>query len=213
VLSIGFAFVPAGLVVLFDSPVPLLRAPETYIILNASAVAVVVVDAVGNRQRWARSIHLPRYLQSASSYLASAVSFMGIASLCFTFWAILTALAITPLRVVVTLSPPLSTPGIHTLQDLDLVIALMATAVSLLLLVVVGVLAGGGSLGRVEQPELLLAPLRSLPLLVVDEVGLSLRLVLSPLVWLIPASYIVSEEYPAPKALAGDGLWALHRQR
>jgi len=28
-----------------------------------------------------------------------------------------------------------------------------------------------------------------------------------------PYSYIVSEEYPAPKALAGDGLWALHRQR
>jgi hypothetical protein len=79
---------------------------------------------------------------------------------------------------------------INLLQNLDLVIALFATAISLLLLVIVGALVIPESHDEgatAPAPSGFGRSLWTILSVALKQVSLSLRLVLGPLVWLIPA--------------------------
>ena len=186
------------------------KSPYTYIIINALFVVVFIFDVVDRlRNRDAASAsgtHRP----PAGVYGTLATDFAGLAILFYVSWFILDLLgpqtilhafglgSATP-YVTVDLRQALGLPGlpqnIALLQNLDLVLGYGATAVTLLVLGLVGVLsvAGGQGDGAAEaqtsdrSSASFGGGLSDVIAAAGNQVLLSLRLVLGPLVWLIPA--------------------------
>lgn len=213
-LTSGFAVVYAAEVFFNQSP-NFVREPWTYIVMNALLIGVFIFDAVDRRRATPQGLsgsatsgrlgnippRTPSQMQPFS-FGAFAIDFAGLAILFFIAYGLLNLLSAynfaqtgePPVHVVIDLHQTLglSIPNIRTLPDLDLLIAIASTAVCLLMLGIVGVLATatnqsqsehynssavrsfGGSLAHVAR-------------VASNEVLLSLRLVLGPLVWLIPA--------------------------
>ncbi len=190
------------------------KSPYTYIVINTLLLIVFVVDVIGRRLDRRGSAATPGGAQSTrgtqappGGYGALATDFAGLAILFYLSWFILDLLGpqtilhafglgnATPyvtvdLRQALGLS---NLPGnIALLQDLDLVLGYGATAVTLLLLGLVGILAVSGAQGAsVQAPDgaqsSFSGNLRNVIVASGNGVLLALRLVLGPLVWLIPA--------------------------
>lgn len=207
----GFALIYAGERVLNTSTKNFTRSPYTYIIINLLLVAVFLLDAIDHRRAHPSGFDTAVSAQARTipasenvpplSYGAIATDFAGLAILFFIAAFVLDLLGpqnlLTRLGlgkigqpyVGVDLNQTLGlhlNPPINLLQNLDSLVALGASAIALLFLGIVGALiipgnqdAGeasgfGGSIGRILG-------------LALREVWRSLRLVLGPLVWLIPA--------------------------
>ncbi|MFI5272606.1 MAG: hypothetical protein ACHQ4H_06175 [Ktedonobacterales bacterium] len=209
ILTSGFAIVYAGERV-FNSAQNFTRSPYTYIILNALLLIVFVYDALGRRRSRAAQSGTdgarPRPT-TRLSYRALATEFAGGAILFYVAAFLLDVLGPQTLfqrlgipRIGASSHYPgvdlnsalnlnLHTP-INLLQNLDLAIALFATAISLLLLVIIGalVIPQSQQTGSVTYGRSLDAIITS----ALRQVSLSLRLVLGPLVLLIPAFSIAA---------------------
>lgn len=177
----------------------------TYIIINALLLIVFIVDAISRRlpsrgsgSSWLRQL-------SPISYRALAADFGGLAILFFVAAFLLDLLGRrqvfqalglnpgTPYVVVdlnTTLGLRLPEP-INRLEAVDVGIGFAALAVSLLLLVIVGALtistAPNKAAAENEAEDRFGGALQGILGEAVDQTLLSLRLVLSPLIWLIPA--------------------------
>lgn len=215
-IASGFAIVYAGEAI-FNAeghkPGNFTRAALTYIIINVLLFVVFVYDAINRRRMRPSSLtaggvedaDAPRTRTSPISYGSFATDFAGLAILCFIAAFLLDTLGQRTVLgwigiklggpyVVVDLNQlfGLNLPApISHLEGLDLGIGFAAAAVSLLLLVIVGALTLSG--GENPAANLLRGEQRFGSVLqrilsqAVDQTFLSLRLVLSPLIWLIPA--------------------------
>ena len=201
-LTSGFALVYAAFVY-FDKADNFARSPTTYIIINILLIVVFIYDAIDRRRPESQGLqsstgHMPTTRRSSTiapfSFGAFAIDFGGLAILLYIASGILTLLTSNRIGVLNQAIHPInlgfSIGTISTLPALDLVVAIAATAVSLLLLGIIGVLAVagqgasessttavtsfGGALGHIFQ-------------IATSQVLLSLRLVLGPLVWLVPS--------------------------
>lgn len=211
-VSSGFAIVYAGEVLFDRSTGNFTRSPYTYIILNILLLAVFFYDAIDrrnvHRQRPNFGLDQARgtkaspgdsfathSLRSPISYGALGTDFAGLAILLYVSSFLVALISKQQVRgqayVEVDLNQSLGlhlSPTIARLESLDLVLAFGATAASLLFLGLVGVLASsavpakGGSAVRSFGGSL-----RTIINVAFREVLVSLRLVLGPLVWLIPA--------------------------
>ena len=211
-LSSGFAIVYAGEVLFDPSTGNFTRSPYTYIIINILLLAVFFYDAV-NRRRLRRehsSLELSparesnaspsdslvvRSLSSPVSYGALGTDFAGLAILLYISSFLVSLISRQQVHghpyVVVNLNQSLGlhlSPTIDRLEAIDLVLALGATAASLLFLGLVGVLASSSTQTRGGSAVRSFGGLlRTIINIAFREVLVSLRLVLGPLVWLIPA--------------------------
>ncbi|MBF6590074.1 MAG: hypothetical protein IVW57_06010, partial [Ktedonobacterales bacterium] len=216
----GFALIYAGERAFNTSTQNFTRSPYTYIIINALLLAVFFFDAIDRRRAHPSGLDAAvtahgtdggldaadRQPVSQLSYGAWATDFAGLAIIFYVAALLLDLLG--PQNLLQRLGIPrigsayvsvdlnaalhlgLNAP-INHLENLDLVVALFATAISLLLLVIIGALVIPD-----QRNEGATAPAtsdgygRSLGVILrvaLTQVLLSLRLVLGPLVWLIPA--------------------------
>jgi hypothetical protein len=183
-LTSAFALFFVADVAFFNGDPLLVRNQVTYLVLNVLLFVIFVTDAVDRR----RTPNTRLKLLQSNPYGLFASDFAGLAVLCFAAWALLNMLAgkVFGFSVTVDLSA-LHLPGIHQLQDADLVLALLATAVALGLLVIVGLIIGAAQSSS-RSPEAFWRVFGQVLVEAGDQGLLSLRLVLSPLIWLIPAT-------------------------
>src|SRR5262249_4257369 len=189
------------------------RAAITYIIINILLFIVFVYDAINRRLMRPNNLNASdsdnpnpsRQRRSPISYGAFATDFAGLAILCFIAALLLDTLGQRTVLgwigiklggpyVIVDLNQlfGLNLPApISHLEGLDLGIGFAAAAVSLLLLVIVGALTLSGgenpAANLLRGEERFGSVLQRILSQAVDQTFLSLRLVLSPLIWLIPA--------------------------
>lgn len=180
------------------------RSPLFYFVVNAAALVVFIYDAIDRRRTNRQALQGVVAKQGGTmppshpfSFGNFATDFSGLAILCYINYALLRFLATVPVGHVfqqpinLNLSQiGLSLPNIPTLYQLDVVIAVGATAVALLLLGIVGVLAVGRGSGADSSGAAVSSfggDIRRIANVAMNQVLLSLRLVLSPLVWLIPS--------------------------
>ena len=145
------------------------KSPYTYIIINALFVVVFVVDVVAAPAQSRRGLRTEAPRPPAGIYGRLATEFAGLAILFYVSWFILDLLGpqtilhafglggSTP-YVTVDLKQTLGIsilPGNSSLlQDLDLVLGYGATAITLLVLGLVGILSvAGGQSGSVRNPR------------------------------------------------------------
>lgn len=204
-IASGFAIIYAG-EAMFNAeghrPGNFTRSPWTYIIINALLLIVFVVDAVNRRRSRAATPGEQPSRRSPISYRAFATDFGGLAILFFIAAFLLDTLgqrrvlgliglgAKKPYYVTVDFKEifGLQLPNnLGQLEVLDVGIAVFAMAISLLLLVIVGALTLSASTSSTTGEERFGIALRRILWEAIDQTFLSLRLVLSPLIWLIPA--------------------------
>jgi hypothetical protein len=201
-----FALVYSGVITFSTGNGPQIQGPlsglvnnsNTYVIINFVLIAVFIVDAVlRHTQRRANTNGAgDQTAHNSPSFISLSADCAGLALLCLFMWVVLSLFehpeTVLPLLAIFRISQPaqlfrivVELPGhpfgIIFLKDLDLGIAFLAGVLSLLFLVMVGLLVDifrfRAQLGRF---------LRGLG----TQVFVSLRLVLSPLVWFIPAFLI-----------------------
>ncbi|HET8909566.1 MAG TPA: hypothetical protein VFN11_21635 [Ktedonobacterales bacterium] len=203
----GFAIVYAG-ERLFNAegkkPGNFTSSAWTYIIINALLLIVFVVDAINRRRAIANKPGAQPSRVSPISYRAFAADFGGLAILFFIAALLLDSLGYRRVLGLIGLGlganqrPYVAVDfnqlfglhlpnGLNHLETLDVGIAVVAMAVSLLLLVIVGALTLSSSSSSTTNEERFGTALRRILLEALDQTLLSLRLVLSPLIWLIPA--------------------------
>ncbi len=206
VAGIIYTFVTSSLALIyaafvyFDKADNFARHAAFYFVVNTMLVVVFIYDAIARRVRTGAldgSAQAMPAQMKPFSFGSFAVDFAGLAILLYIAYGLLNFIVSVPIgatQQTINLNLDqigLNIPNIPTLQQLDLVIAVGATAVALLLTGIVGVVAVagqgtgagsggaavgtfGGALGRIANTA-------------ANQVLLSLRLVLSPLVWLIPS--------------------------
>lgn len=201
-IASGFAIIYAG-ERLFNANKPgnFTASAWTYIIINALLLIVFVVDAVDRRRMKPGKPGTRPHRVSPISYRAFAADFGGLAILFFIAAFLLDSLGQRRVLGLIGLGTTqpyvtvdfnqlfgLSLPNqLNRLEVLDVGIAVLAMAVSLLLLVIVGALTLSASNTSVTGEERFGMALRRILWEAIDQTLLSLRLVLSPLIWLIPA--------------------------
>ena len=203
-IASGFAIIYAG-EAMFNAeghrPGNFTRSPWTYIIINALLLIVFVVDAIDRRRMKPGKPGTRPHRVSPISYRAFAADFGGLAILFFIAAFLLDTLGQRRVLGLIGLGTKqpyvtvdfnllfgLSLPNqLNQLEVLDVGIAVLAMAVSLLLLVIVGALTLSASSSSTTGEERFGVALRRILWEAVDQTLLSLRLVLSPLIWLIPA--------------------------
>lgn len=182
-LTSGFALFFVADVAFFKGDPYLVKNMITYLVLNGLLFLIFVSDAVDRR----RNPNPRLKLLKSNPYGLFASDFAGLAVLCYAAWVLLRLLAGTVFGVSVTVDlTPLHLPGIHYLQDADLILALLATAVALGLLVIAGLIIGAAQSGS-RSPQAFWGVFGQVLMEAGDQGLLSLRLALSPLIWLIPA--------------------------
>jgi hypothetical protein len=209
-----FALVYMGQALFFRGSNNITQQPATYIILNAGAIIVLLMDFSYRRTKDGRAARPPVGDPALNSpFLNLALDIGGLAAFCYLAWAILWVL--NALNYVTVNIHQLGLPGITYLQDLDLVLALAITAIALALTVMHGFLVNttdaqvGDARGIFWMQLLRLARYAS-------SQGLdSLRLVLGPLIWLIPAYSIgqfaiqTTTYFDSVATTGTQGLWGL----
>ena len=201
-LTSGFALVYAAFVY-FDKADNFARSPTTYIVINILLVVVFIYDAIDRRRPESQGLqsstgHMPTTRRSSTiaplSFGAFAIDFGGLAILLYIASGMLTVLTTTRIGLLEQAIRPInlgfSIGTVSTLPALDLVVAIAATAISLLLLGIIGVLAVAGQ-GAAESSSSAVTSfggaLGHIFQMATSQVLLSLRLVVSPLVWLVPS--------------------------
>ena len=223
-LTSGFAIVYAADVVFFRGNLLFVHDPLTYLVLNVLAIGIFVYDTVDRRRARPSGLEArgrsdpPGTPGRDMTYGAFAADFAGLAILGYITWGVLLVVAsgvIPGLQVVVDLNKyGVFIPGGRYLPNLDLILALAATTVSLALMVITGWLLVG------TDPTALSAGKfwQTVGTIVGDAMDgglLSLRLVLNPFVWLIPAFSIAVfsqqfAQYLAHPPITKDGtIWDL----
>ena len=201
----GFAIIYAG-EAMFNAeghrPGNFTRSPWTYIIINALLLIVFVVDAVNRRRPHVDKPGATPSRMSPISYRAFASDFGGLAILFFVAAFLLDTLGDRRVLSLIGLGARhpyvtvdfnqlfgLQLPNqLNRLEVLDVGIAVLAMAVSLLLLVIVGALTlSPATSSSTTGEERFGTALRRILWEALDQTLLSLRLVISPLIWLIPA--------------------------
>jgi hypothetical protein len=201
-LTSGLALVYAAFVY-YDQASNFARSPLFYFVVNTAALVVFIYDAIDRRrtnrqmlQGAAAKRGTPMPPSHPFSFGNFATDFSGLAILFYISYGLLSFISSVPIgREAQTINLNLSQlginiPNIPTLYQLDLVIAVGATAVALLLLGIVGVLAvgqGGGADSSGAAVSSFGGDIGRIANVALNQVLLSLRLVLSPLVWLIPS--------------------------
>ena len=197
-LTSGFALVYAA-EVYFNRVGNFARAPWFYFTINVLLVIVFIYDAVA--RRLPGSQHVNGQPVSANqmqlrpfSFASFATDFAGLAALFYIAYGLLNLIASIPIGldgkpINITITPAIG--NVSSLAQLDLVGGFAATAVALLLTGIVGILAvagqgSGGNEGSAGVQNFGGDALR-IANVTVNQVLLSLRLVLGPLVWLIPS--------------------------
>lgn len=226
-LTSGFALIYAGSAVFFTA-VDFTRNPYTYLFFRALLVGVFVFDVIDRRRAHPLGLSsgaaaTPSHRISGFSFKSFGSDFAALGALFYVVWILqdtlasqtvllalhlqgVTAELVPPGHAIVDLNAMFGwhlDPSVSHLESLDLLIALTATAIALLLVGIVGVLSiasqqPSAHISAATSPaqppsarafgQNLLAILRS----ALDQVLLSLRLVLGPLVWLIPAFSIAA---------------------
>jgi hypothetical protein len=201
-ISAIFAVLYAGAVMFGTRALDFTRNPLTYFVLNAVLFVVFVADVTSRRVQRSRKARAvadgePTGL-TAASYGATAADF-GAAAVFFLVSAllldllgnqfVLQRLGVTighPPYVVVDLNQlfhlNLRAP-VNLLEGMDLVLGLAATAGASVFLVVAGVLLPSGDEAGASNAPLFPSVVR----VALSQALYGLRLVLTPLIWLIPA--------------------------
>lgn len=171
----------------------------TYLVLNALLFVVFLYDAVNRRFGQpqpldpAADVGAPRAssqrMLAPFSFGAFAVDFASLAVISYVSWFLLTVVA--ALRVAQVDLSGAGLPGVATLGDLDRDIAVGATGMALALVVLAGLLAVtvGDDAAAVRGFSRLNMRIVGAAL---NDALLSLRLVLGPLLWLLPAFSIAN---------------------
>ena len=189
-LTSGFALVYAA-EVFFGGANNFARTSWFYFTINVLLVIVFIYDALARRLPGRRHINgqpvSERQMQiEPFSFASFATDFAGLAVLFYTAYGLLNLIASIPIGVdgkpiVITINPPIG--NISSLAQLDLVGGFSATAVALLLTGIVGILAVAGQ----NSVQGFAGSAGKIARVAANQVLLSLRLVLGPLVWLIPS--------------------------
>lgn len=191
-LTSAFAVVYAGELVFGVRQLDFTRNPMTYIVLNAALAGIFLVDLVSRRRPWAaqnpEAVPLGTYATVASDFGAAAVFFFVSALLLDLLGSrqVLQRLGLPagePYVVVdlnAALHLSLSSP-VNRLEGLDFVLGLAALAGAGVFLVIAGTLLPASEESGDGPAFPRLARDAS------EQALFGLRMVLSPLVWLIPA--------------------------
>ena len=205
-----YVFLTSGFAILYAADFSFFRRNNifvghgvTYIVINTLLFLVFLYDAFNRRharpqpldptagdEEPAGPLHVSRQPRLAPlSFGAFAVDFASLAVISYVAWLLLNAVA-SLLSFQVDISG-LRLPGIATLNDLDRDIAVGATGVALALVVLASLLAvtAGDDTVAVEQFGRLNVRIIGDAL---NDALLSLRLVLGPLLWLLPAFSIAN---------------------
>jgi hypothetical protein len=193
-LTSGFAIVYAADFSFFGRNNIFAGRGTTYLVLNTLLFLVFLYDVINRRLARSRPLDgiagdvpsdarlLPHW--SPLSYGSVAVDFAALAIIAYIAWGLL--VVIQPLLGVRIALSGFGVPGVGTLPDLDRDIAVGATGIALALVVIASLLAAskGTDTVAVRRFERL-----NLVILgdAVNDALLSLRLVLGPLLWLLPA--------------------------
>lgn len=196
-VSSAFAVVYAGEIVFHIPKLDFTRNPMTYILLNAVLVAIFLFDLVNRRRQHAITRRaggelspLSPYATIASDFAAAAIFFFVAAFLLDLLGSqvVLQRLGLpvhTPYVIVdlnTTLHLSLHSP-INLLDGLDFVLGLAATAGAGVFLVIAGtMLPTADEEGATEAMRI-----ERLIRVAAEQAIYAMRMVLSPLIWLIPA--------------------------
>jgi hypothetical protein len=167
--------------VFFNHHVGLFQQPGTYVVLNALTYVVFVVGAFAPQAPTAKSGD-PTGAGSAQSsvppaYARLAADFGGVAVVGYIAWVLNAQLV----------SGVLGVSGLATLQMIDRDIAVGATALALVVVVILGLLVSAATPAQGQAPINFVQALGRVLGAAADQGGRSLRLVLSPLVWFVPS--------------------------
>ncbi len=200
-ITSGFALVYAA-EVYFNQQPNFAREPTFYLIYNFLLIGIFIYDAVARRFRTTTPAGkpLPIYAQPPRNVFAVlAADFGGFAVLMYVAYGLLNLITLgpighnqTPINLSLQDSYGVSIGhNITTLPQFDLVLAIAASAIALLMTGIVGVLAVAGQPITPEVPgqgaRTFGGNLARIAGQAGNQVLLSLRLALSPLVWLIPS--------------------------
>lgn len=192
-LTSGFAIIYAADFSFFGRNNIFVGHGTTYLVLNALLFVVFLYDAIIRRLSQPQPFH-PSASDAVSepspqqlapfSFGAFAVDFASLAVISAIAWFLLNVVA--SLRVAQVDLSGLGLPGVATLSDLDRDIAVGAMGVALALVVLAGLLAvtAGDDSAAVQHFSRLNMRIVTAAL---NDALLSLRLVLGPLLWLLPA--------------------------
>jgi hypothetical protein len=208
----GFALVYAGAAFFFSRTANFIREPVLYLVLNIFVVAVFIYDTIARRlderrhpyaERWAGD----PYGEWAGDFSGLAILF-GISALLLDLlgphrlWGQFFQGLPQVIRDTGEVELPLLPGAFHTLESADVALALAAAGIALFFVVILGILSVIPALtpppalqrqtktGNAVQQ--FLGQLGATADLAIDRVLLSLRLVLGPLVWFIPAFSIAA---------------------
>jgi hypothetical protein len=189
-LTSGFALVYAA-EVYFNRASNFATSSWFYFTVNVLLVIVFIYDAVarrlpGNQHLNGQPVSGQQAQIGTFSFASFATDFAGLAVLFYTAYGLLnfvTSITIgrEAAKIELTITPAIG--NIKTLPQLDLLGGFAATAVALLLTGIVGILAVAGQNNVSEFGR----NAGKIATVAVNQVLLSLRLVLGPLVWLIPS--------------------------
>ncbi len=188
----------------------LAHKPSLYVIIELLLFGIFIYDAIDRRRQ--DSVPLDASASSARIRASQrkygslspnqlAIDFTGLAILLFTSWGLLSLLNQFGCNLIQTSCPsgfiqfanlPIPAPLPSPLPTLDAALGFGALAITLLLLGMIGMIAAVGS-GTISQPpngsawHRFQSEIKNISGDSFNEVLLSLRLTLSPLVWIIPA--------------------------
>jgi hypothetical protein len=158
----------------FGASNDLAHNPTTYLVINVAALFAFIFGLVA--QQMTASGRIAPGEGAPRGYSRVATALTGLALLGFLFWGLLTFVE-EQLGVRVPISG-LESIGVTTLGDLDRDIGLGALFLALVVMVIVGLFSGG---------QAFLTTLRNIFGSAVEESGYTLRFVLSPFIWIVPA--------------------------
>jgi hypothetical protein len=199
-ITSGFALVYAA-EVYFNQAQNFATSSTFYLVYNTLLIGIFIYDAITRRFRTTTPAGKPlpaSALPPRNAFAALAADFAGFAVLMYVVYGLLTIISSVPVgRQHTPIDLSLQSfginfgPNITTLPALDLVLGIAASAIGLLLTGIVGVLAVAGQPITPDSPEqgarTFGGNLIRIATQAVNQVLLSLRLALSPLVWLIPS--------------------------
>jgi hypothetical protein len=164
----------------FGGKTDLAHNPTTYLVINVAAALAFLYGLLTQQLAFGKSAAGDEATTGQSAapggYSRLAAALTGLSLLGFLFWGFL-AFVENQLQVVVSLSG-LESLGITTLSDLNRDIGLGALFLALVVMVIVGLFTGG---------QAFLTTLQRILGVAVEESGYSLRFVLSPFIWIVPA--------------------------
>jgi hypothetical protein len=160
----------------FGGQSDLAHNPTTYLVINVAALLVFIYGLITQQMAYGKDVAGGGADAAPRGYSRVATALTGLALLGFLFWGVL-GFVEEQLGVKITLSG-LESIGITTLSELNRDVGLGALFLALVVMVIVGLFTGG---------QTFLSTLRDIFGSAVEESGYTLRFVLSPFIWIVPA--------------------------